>query len=391
MDLVSDGPIAGLVNENGLILSSRDILQGIYLDDTAVGVSNDKAAEESPQYESAPTNIKSTSLVSTIKKVFTNMNNANIYYNGSNILPNFKVFFGFYWTSSIVTGQEYIRKSFSVGNGDYVYAWDRYKNNDTIFTGISGNLTGLTRIGNRWYFRGNNDQVNSLSNSQWWKDTFAPKNEEEYTVTLIIKQLTDLFAIYDNTNIYEKTYLENMFNRNLSYNWKNLNRTEEISNFANKIWKSWQNYDGAINYIIKVDSTDKTKYFSTGLTEINVTKKYSFALLDSASEPVILENTYINDLLLPRMDTEGKTIGTAIGFFSLAMFSSTKDYAYSNSPSNRHDTAHSVAQFNINSIVNINRLELREVKDTNPSSAVRKYNYTNILAEYRSGEEYQSQ
>jgi hypothetical protein len=40
LDLVSDGPIGGIVNSHGQLVDGLNILQGIYLDDTAVAVTN---------------------------------------------------------------------------------------------------------------------------------------------------------------------------------------------------------------------------------------------------------------------------------------------------------------------------------------------------------------
>ena len=41
LDLISDGPIGGLVNPLGRVMDGINILQGIYLDDTAVAISKD--------------------------------------------------------------------------------------------------------------------------------------------------------------------------------------------------------------------------------------------------------------------------------------------------------------------------------------------------------------
>ena len=41
LDLISDGPIAGVVNPQGDILEGLNILQGIYLDNTAVAIAAD--------------------------------------------------------------------------------------------------------------------------------------------------------------------------------------------------------------------------------------------------------------------------------------------------------------------------------------------------------------
>ena len=45
VDLISDGPIEGLVDKDGHILQGLRILQGIYLDDTPVAVSNRPASD----------------------------------------------------------------------------------------------------------------------------------------------------------------------------------------------------------------------------------------------------------------------------------------------------------------------------------------------------------
>lgn len=45
LDLVSDGPIEGLVNANGETVDGLNMLQGIYLDDTAVAVTTDSPRE----------------------------------------------------------------------------------------------------------------------------------------------------------------------------------------------------------------------------------------------------------------------------------------------------------------------------------------------------------
>ena len=46
LDLISDGPIEGLVNRYGNLLHGLSILEGIYLDDTPIAVSNSKEMRE---------------------------------------------------------------------------------------------------------------------------------------------------------------------------------------------------------------------------------------------------------------------------------------------------------------------------------------------------------
>ena len=51
VDLISDGPIEGLVDRDGHLLKGLRILQGIYLDETPVAVSNRPVSEGITQRE----------------------------------------------------------------------------------------------------------------------------------------------------------------------------------------------------------------------------------------------------------------------------------------------------------------------------------------------------
>ena len=74
LDLISDGPIEGLVNQNGILVTEGlRILQGIYLDDTPVAVTdeaevatsrNSVSELEETQLESNPVDITSSGATS---------------------------------------------------------------------------------------------------------------------------------------------------------------------------------------------------------------------------------------------------------------------------------------------------------------------------------------
>jgi len=49
IDLISDGPIDGLVNQNNSKLNGLGVLQGIYMNDTPIAVTNDETANENPE------------------------------------------------------------------------------------------------------------------------------------------------------------------------------------------------------------------------------------------------------------------------------------------------------------------------------------------------------
>ena len=57
VELLSDGPIEGLVNQNGLTLSDRSLLQGVYLNDTPVIVTNNDTVSPKESFSQNPTNI----------------------------------------------------------------------------------------------------------------------------------------------------------------------------------------------------------------------------------------------------------------------------------------------------------------------------------------------
>jgi len=63
IDLISDGPIAGLVNPLGRVMEGMDILQGIYLNDTAIAIGTDPSnANEMPSAEEEELTFTSMSL-----------------------------------------------------------------------------------------------------------------------------------------------------------------------------------------------------------------------------------------------------------------------------------------------------------------------------------------
>ena len=48
VDLISDGPIGGVVNADGVIANSQNILQGVYLDDVPVDITDTRVIRGTP-------------------------------------------------------------------------------------------------------------------------------------------------------------------------------------------------------------------------------------------------------------------------------------------------------------------------------------------------------
>jgi len=377
LDLVSDGPILGLVNENGLVLSSKDMLQGIYLDDTAVAVSDDKIVQQVSQL-GASANVQSSTLVTTLSQVFENIQKSDII-SVNNIPQNYK-------TINELVYQYKIYFILNQNEHDSTYTAD----------------TTLTRtdLGSRWYFGNKNNQLNNFSDGSYYSSVFHPKTEEIYNNTLITTQLNELFAIYDaaGTNSYEETYLKNIFDNNFSLGWEDIDRQILISNFIalTQLSSSTSSTNGIMRYIIKVDSTDTESFFTT-TKPISKDKKYKFSLYSSIGEPIEeSKDMKIYDLLLPRIGKGGNTKGTAVGFIIIQISGLTLEGLKERIKNLRSTTYIYASDFAlprsvINALANASSLRLNEISipAANNNSA-QKYNYTNILAEHRLGEEYQA-
>lgn len=78
VDLISDGPIAGLVNQNGEPLGEeKSILQGVYLDNTPIEISNAKSTNlEKTNVISSLTNVSESASLASVLNLF-----GSVYYN----------------------------------------------------------------------------------------------------------------------------------------------------------------------------------------------------------------------------------------------------------------------------------------------------------------------
>jgi hypothetical protein len=84
LDLLSDGPIEGIVNAHGELVDGLNILQGIYLDDTPVAVTSESAKKtnsltslEIETINSLNLELNSSGGVSYLNKFFKELNNTN--------------------------------------------------------------------------------------------------------------------------------------------------------------------------------------------------------------------------------------------------------------------------------------------------------------------------
>ena len=205
LDLISDGPIAGLVNENGLILTGKDILQGIYLDDTAVAVSNDEILQQEALGQ--PVNFANSDAVIGFSKLFQNIQNSDI---SSNIAPplNYKIVRDF---RSIA--------NYNSRSGDLK---TDYWSDESIYT----NGTSLTNVDNAFF---KNNATGGVVNL--WGGVPAWNSSGNLNASNFKKQLLLLFNTYNaSTNRYERKYIENIFDKYLQASWR-IDQWAAIDNF----------------------------------------------------------------------------------------------------------------------------------------------------------------
>jgi len=367
LDLVSDGPILGLVNQNGLVLSSKDMLQGIYLDDTAVAVSNDAIVQQAPQL-GVSADIKSSTLAETLSQVFQNIQSSNIKIFKAKIPQNYKVINKINRFSG---GVEYQSTYSTSIDSDYL----------KIYT---DNTQLSTLSNNKWFWKNKNNQLNTFSGSNS-SATYVPK-ETLFNDDLISKRLKNLFDIYDKTtNAYEKTYLENIFNTYFSSGWQIVDRATLISSFIKEI----NDRGESMAYIINVEDVVDSERFFSPAKSISIDKKYKFSMYKENDDPVEYsdDDMKIYDLLLPRIDGSGTTNGRAVGFI-IVLINAKSIFDYNGSA---YYVAFTIPQSIVDTLANVSYLNLNEISiPTANDTTVQKYNYSNILAEHRLGNEYQT-
>jgi hypothetical protein len=372
LDLISDGPIEGLVNQNGLVLKGKDVLQGIYLDDTAVAVSNDLIVESKSRFESG--GLTNKSMTKTFNQFFTNLKNLS--------LTNFSAPVGFSTINNT--------KAFTLRNNG--------SSRTLKLSDISVSLkkyilsTNLTR--NKQALINNNNFVNyfdlslnlnvkhSYSTNQktsgYFKNQFVPQLD-------VIKQLVALFN-RSGTNKYEKAYLSRMFSRNFGEEWEKKKTNELIRVFANSKLDATD-----IIYVIRPSRADKIPSNQSLINNAGNIVRRQF-VLENASGANFEEESAVTvyDFILPRIDKKGNTTGAMLGCLIVRIKTNTSVLRTQLSRSTQYKISYSLPTSALNSLASSAVLTLKRVATVPAGVNEQKFNYTNILAEYRSGEEYQN-
>lgn len=382
LDLVSDGPIEGLVNQNGLVLKGKDVLQGIYLDDTAVAVSNDVIVESKARFESG--GLINESILTTFGQFFKNLQNLNLadfgVPNGFKTINNTK---GFKLSDNLIKQRNLKLSDISKSLNNYI------------------NSTNLTR--DKQALINNNNFVNyfnlSLSLNVKWAYTLQQKTAQYFNQQFLpqINIVEQLISIHNksNTNRYEKAYLDQMFRRNFGVEWK-----KEKSNALVRIFANSKLDANDMLYVIRPSKQDKIESKQSLINNAGEIVRRKFVIENSSGVNLLEEdsNVTVYDFILPRIDTNGNTTGDLLGCLIVRVKTNTivtreitkKTYRSSTNYSQVTQIHYSLPIVSLNNLAASTLLTLKRVSTVPAAVNEQKFNYSNILAEYRSGEEYQN-
>jgi hypothetical protein len=403
LDLISDGPIEGLVNKNGLRLGNKDILQGIYLDDTVVAVSNDLVVESQATYNTSFTATNST-YIKSLKQFFINLQNLNIT-TIANISAdkNYKTITSFNFilsenTESTTLNINYfddydaqILNGGFIRNTNYVYG---VTNNDN-----NGNYINTYPLAFNQFVKGDlrfTPGVRGAANKYSLLQSYDPYVQitNIYLNDIIANQLSNIQTLinsYGSYTAYEKQYLTNMFNNNFGNDWQT-RITTSLSDWA--YTPAIFDYKTDMIFVIKVDGQQIIDA-GKSLIENTILQKFKFVFEDSAGSNLTDSNVKIYDFILPRINDNGTTTGRCYGSCVVVIKGILKFFIDTSKVTEYGKftsyLAYSIPITSINMLANVSKLSLKKIStETLNNPNPQKYNYANILAEYRSGEEFQN-
>jgi hypothetical protein len=469
LDLISDGPIEGLVNEWGDVMEGLNILKGIYLDDTPIAVSNDDTALETSLSETQEDamEIKSMEIanVTTAGKGIRGLRNFFKGINGQSshsrdgkistlnageeekiealMIPHVAFLFlkirindGFFdlapgWNESSLFIRAFIQDNFDTNQRFYWYL-------DTLLnSGGAGTSQANAAFRNERFPRGvqrdrnrieETDEGTGFPQSLYWTDEntldtskffigFQPSEGEslgQFTQTILEAQkfveddLNAILALWNDNNVeggnsFQKDLAAKALT-NLGWNGEGTNTAALLAERVNERKQL---------FVIVKASEENNSYLDQTILDGDDNLLDMKTFLYGANERWGLENALGNvsegsfrkiDVTCPTVDTDGKLTGDMHGFVlltfnyhvseALETITTTGGKIFSFTPFNTHTIAF---------LGPLNRLfaDIQSLQYTNnPSGGVErvneyqnssnlKFNYSNVLAEVKTGEENQ--
>jgi hypothetical protein len=306
------------VNKHGLLLTDKDILQGIYLDNTVVAVSNDNVLLNKSEYD-PNFKLEVIDSVNNLRVFSQNLQNLSINVNASVILDKgYKAigysevkYVGRVPSTHIDTAQYTSNDALIIPDPSIVRI---HTTQSQTWFGLANNyLTDNTVLS------GPNDAVNTMPLNNTAIETAGTAFYFQ-TALFGIQDLLDFYNEkagnrYGTINTFESQYLKKVFDRNFgSTSWNattivNTFRQNNISNTSQKMF-----------YTIKMTGTNQC--IATDLTSGD----YEFQLEDASFDSINNTNIKMYDFILPRMDSSGRSNGSLIGLILLVINGQSKNY-----------------------------------------------------------------
>ena len=422
IDLITDGPIEGLVNQNGLLLDGGSILQGIYLNDTPIAVTDNGAVVGYHDLGSLsdPTGglaFDDTTLVSGFFEELKGAPQLGGRWNPTypNSLFNFGVTWRPHYNYMKVRNGIGSYKLFTHTNGG---TWPELRTTSPIYTAprivggrspVAGQTIGLYTdnatvqdskfmfaFGNRkrWarsWGRTPTAAGGGRGHFYYTANALADASQDGHPKCNLGANLAEVYALYTQTdNPHQKELAKRTLNR-LGSGYPETN-----GDLANRLIAILNGSSTRNCHVIL--RPDPTQDGLAGMDIVNGGNlmNYGFKCLNSEGKNAFagVEGITIYDYLCPEIDTDGVLTGTVKGFILLQFQWSGRAagrvtrVGVSDSNWGRAygvPTAINDALASISEIVYMRTLD--EEGNALPKNI--KYNYSNVLAEFRKGTEEQ--
>ena len=367
LDLISDGPIAGLVNQNNSRVDGLAALQGIYMDDIPVAVTNDQTAEEQTTSSFAFYETATPKIASYISDLGTKTRETELQPNGvTSYDQGFEVY------------------NFGVGTdraNTYLYinisGWSRQNQESSIQYTKSGFDNKIV------FFVPKDSRINKSLNlsiksnpENIVDDVFQIAHlnqgfintEKTDVLTLYEKQYTDRFFIDKPQNLNVTDYIKNQI-QNITQ-IKEINNTNEEARFdtvsALYVDASIITFNALQNPRVFIDEDGNVK------TD----------LILSLDPPSGFQTVEILNYAYPELDENGDWNGKMQGF---VIYFLKTIYKRNKAGATQYSSIY-IEKSNVGVIANArNFIVGPKIKSNSKNS--QKYNYTNILTEIKKGEE----
>jgi hypothetical protein len=379
LDLISDGPIAGVVDQNGLVLPSERIFEGIYLDNTPVAVTS-----SSSNVASKETIASDESILKDFVQFFKNLKELDDQLGDNRQPIGFKAINKVNFTLETVEGSKA-----DIDPTDYV---NDYIQGTNLSLQVEVQGEGETEISkqSKQTLTSQTDFVNffdlSLNLTAEYEYSRNQQTEEYFTDFLLPKiknPIDELIALYNaEPNDSERFYIDKLFSRNFGENWEDTEPDSLVQNWALRF--------GA-NKMVYVINTDGAVFDFIGKT-FDSQNTYQFELQDSEQTSLSRDRSIqVYDFILPRVDDNKSFTGVVKGCIVIVIGSQTDFFEEEDSPNElSYDINYSIGKSSIDSLISSLKLSFVSGGADSDSVSLEKYNFTNMLSEYRSGEEFQA-